>query len=568
MIDKELLYIYGDHNSEVFSLVHEDTLEKRAGYSEELKSYIDTLKEERGKVYALINALSAGEYYGSNRNGDYFPEEALKKYHKTFESLGHVYKHHVNKDPQKSLGKVVFSHYNDKMHRVEIIVALDSEKAKDVIDDYKKGKLVATSMGSRVPFDVCSICQNKAKSRAEYCTHLKNQLNQILPGGKQVYAINTMPKFFDISIVLIPADKTSSILKLFDKEGTKKSVEKVAFYDNNEYIIKTAGMIKEVPSENIELVSIKKDPKKLVKRFSKEKIEKLANENFEEVLSTFLGLRIVPHPADFQKLALYASNQKDLADKLDYNNIVFTQEEPIELELDLDNFNEKIAEYLQDDILEMSLTKPLFVTRELCKVAQVASVDPSIQSPAPEVQQATNWQEPQERSIINKVLFDYTPDPKKTAVKSPIVPLGILGGLYYGYTKLFNTVPSNKFTRMLREYPWLIPVLVGGASLASTTLQKNNFQKHAGMDRLFTSALIGFPTSYYLAGKAENKAQMGEPISGVENFIRKHPALTGILGTLGISKVRKTLFPKVANFVNRLPEEKVNEIYNNLTGGE
>ena len=115
MIEKLLTYDYGDNNSEVLQLLHPGHLTKTAGYSDELQSFIEALKQNDDKSYALVNALGAGEYFGANKNGDYFPEDVLKQYHKTFEALAHVYRHHVNKDPKKSMGKVVFSHYNPKM---------------------------------------------------------------------------------------------------------------------------------------------------------------------------------------------------------------------------------------------------------------------------------------------------------------------------------------------------------------------------------------------------------------------------------------------------------------------
>ncbi len=99
MIEKEIFFEYGDNNSEILQLVHPSNFVKTAEYSQILVDFIKTLKERADKTYALVNALSAGEFYGSNRNGDYFPENALKEYHKTFDALGHVYIHHVNKDP-------------------------------------------------------------------------------------------------------------------------------------------------------------------------------------------------------------------------------------------------------------------------------------------------------------------------------------------------------------------------------------------------------------------------------------------------------------------------------------
>jgi len=155
MINKEIDFFYGDNNSEVMSLIHPGHMYKTAEYSEELRKCITELKEKADKTYALVNALSAGEYYGPNRNGDYFPEKALREYHKTFEALAGIYKFHVNKDPSKSMGKVLFSFYNPTMHRVELILELMNSKAKDIIDGLRVGKLAAVSMGCRVPYDVC-----------------------------------------------------------------------------------------------------------------------------------------------------------------------------------------------------------------------------------------------------------------------------------------------------------------------------------------------------------------------------------------------------------------------------
>ena len=68
-------------------------------------------------------------------------------------------------------------------------------------------------MGCRIKFDVCSICGNKAPSRKDYCVHAKNQLNDIYPDGRIVYVDNPNPKFFDISVVFRPADRTGYMMK-------------------------------------------------------------------------------------------------------------------------------------------------------------------------------------------------------------------------------------------------------------------------------------------------------------------------------------------------------------------
>ena len=166
-----------------------------------------------GKTYILVLAMGASEFYGPNRNGDAFRESELIKTHKTFETNAHVYKSHVNKDPAKSYGKVVKSFYNKDMHRVELILEIDNAKAPDIVDKVNSGRSVAVSMGCKIKYDVCSICGNKAPTRAQYCTHLRNELNKIYPDGRIVAADNPNPKFFDISIVWRPADKTGYMLK-------------------------------------------------------------------------------------------------------------------------------------------------------------------------------------------------------------------------------------------------------------------------------------------------------------------------------------------------------------------
>jgi len=111
--------------------VRNETLVKTASglsFTPRIREYITSIKAAKDKVYALVNAMGAGEYYGCNRNGDYFPEEALKKYHNTFVTDGKPFMYHLNKDPNKCYGNVLFSDYNPVMHRVELVIEYDTSK--------------------------------------------------------------------------------------------------------------------------------------------------------------------------------------------------------------------------------------------------------------------------------------------------------------------------------------------------------------------------------------------------------------------------------------------------------
>jgi len=253
------------------------------------------IEEQDGDlVYALVNALSAGEYFGPNKNADFFEEEELKKTHHTFVTNGHVFKHHQNKDPKKKLGDILFSHYNPRMHRVELVITLDKKIPgnEKYINRLLKGDLLATSMGSRVKYDTCSICGNKAKTRAQYCDHMRTMRNKIMPDGKRVYVKNPKPNFFDISLVLIPADKTSSVM------DTVAKGEKIVLAEE-----KKSEMVKRIPMQD---TIIDPDPKGLIKKtqkpFTRDKIKKIAQYPMNEIMSTFIGLRILPTKEDFQKI--------------------------------------------------------------------------------------------------------------------------------------------------------------------------------------------------------------------------------------------------------------------------
>lgn len=212
----------------------------------QIQEYIKGIDPQANMIYIHILAMGSGEFYGANRNGDYFPEDNLKEHYKTFEtSPAHVFRHHINKDPARSIGKVLYAVYNTRMHRVELIAEVDKQLGEDVERKIALGEYPSTSMACKTPYDVCSICSNKAHSRQEYCMHLRTQLGQMLPDGRKVMALNNGPlKFFDISIVVKPADVTSSIL------------QKVAFAESSSSA--ELAEVEEITDERIKEASFKK----------------------------------------------------------------------------------------------------------------------------------------------------------------------------------------------------------------------------------------------------------------------------------------------------------------------
>lgn len=217
-----------------------------------ISQYVSTLEPEPGKIYIHVLAMGAGEFYGANRNSDFFPEENLKKYHKTFEDTGYIYAHHRNKDPSTAMGKVLFSVYNDRMHRVELIAWVDRVKGAEFVDRIEAGEYPATSMACRTKYDVCSICGNRAHTRQDYCEHLAKDLGRIYPDGRRVMAMNVAPlQFIDNSFVIRPADPTAAVLQKIASQGSvaessAELAELAGLTEKSAEIRKLSELIKEV----------------------------------------------------------------------------------------------------------------------------------------------------------------------------------------------------------------------------------------------------------------------------------------------------------------------------------
>lgn len=284
-------------------------LEKSAA-ADEVLDFTEKMDKKSDKFYLHINAMGAGEYYGSNRNGDYFPEDNLIQWHKTFEtSPAHVFRHHVNKDPSIAIGKVIYSYYNPRMHRVELIAEVDNKLGAAEKQAIEQGNFPMTSMACHTPYDVCSICNNRAHTRAEYCSHLTTQLNKTLPDGRRVMSLNVGPlKFFDISIVIRPADITSSVLQKVasnedlpsvssaeaaEIEGVnygnekKASIKKIA-------VEKAADLIKEIPGEIDDASDSLKSILKNVQDPEEALLSTLKQYDMSDIISTFASLGINP----------------------------------------------------------------------------------------------------------------------------------------------------------------------------------------------------------------------------------------------------------------------------------
>lgn len=197
-----------------------------------------------GKVYNLevaddncyiVNGISS---HNSNKNADYFSEKELKEWCHTFLDAK-CFKNHENKMVEKAIGDVLEVKYNDNMHYVELLIRIDRKLAPEIVRGFEKGLISDVSMGCKVKQTQCSVCFNIAKTRKDFCEHVRTMRNEVMPNGIRVVEFNHEPKFHDISVVLRGADRTAKVLEFVNTNN--KQQQKAAYFLDNSDLEKVAS---------------------------------------------------------------------------------------------------------------------------------------------------------------------------------------------------------------------------------------------------------------------------------------------------------------------------------------
>ena len=306
----------------------------------DIQHFIDGLKSQKGKLYILVNALGAYEFYGANFNSDAFEEDQLRPKdgsthygYKTFLDAG-VYRNHKNQDKTQSYGKIVCAIYNEQMHRVELIIEIDEELCRkfghtDLYEKLQRGEKPSVSMGCRVAFDVCSICGHKSRTRADYCECCKKDLGKIRPDGTKVFVYNPEPKFFDLSIVVIGADRTSYVMMKVASLGGMphmSSAERAEQEGLTEVSQRLRDFVKQATTKRAELTKLVpamaakavKDVESSEPSISTDTLNRLGRHpHLEGALSAAGACGIALKPREFQRVVLVHMGEGGLADQLD-----------------------------------------------------------------------------------------------------------------------------------------------------------------------------------------------------------------------------------------------------------
>jgi hypothetical protein len=536
------------NGQQVFVLPTNDIFEKTASIvkqaqvSDEIAQVIDGITPESGHRYVLVNGIGSGEFWSSNKNGDYFPELGLSKKgseygYETF-MQGHNFIHHENKDPMKAVGTIKAAHYNPRMHRCELVLDTDMNKLATadpaIYEKVANGEPVDVSMGSKCDFDVCSICSNRASNRSEYCSHLKTAMNQILDDGRKVYAYTPHPRFFDMSYVTKGADVTAKALHYLSKAASAHSGPGT---EPRRTVTCPDPALHETAECEPSYTTPYFTPDKLAAvtilevvepGISSETIDEMAKVGFHEALSTCSHLGIVLKPEEYQRLTLICLGEKEAAEKAEAAGAVIDPSDhswfdpeikTIDKQTDPARFSPKVASLVCDHIQSRSVFEPYFSTR-LDKASKVP---------------ARIFEKLAQRESIEKNAASFmTPE--------------IAAALALGYVVYRKGVPKSDIEavrkaihdpKMAKKVVAILVPLIAAGSVIDHMLgftPPTGTVKKAGIG---TEVVLPVAGSYLYSAYARRKAERGRRVSGLEHMFIDYPLPMAVGGVAGIQALKR-----------------------------
>jgi hypothetical protein len=430
----------------------------------DVEAFVSKIQKNDNDLWVLVHAIGAGEVYGANRNGDLTNEDALnnvpsqwtgdpeldRKISPTWAYgwptyySAYVYANHVNKDPKKKVGDVAFVSWDPHMKRVELILHMYrdlTEKwgGKWALKRMDAGDPVDVSMGMRVPFDLSetetdwekydaavktydpSIHMSPGKAvlafhkqdpirglsitRRDYTDLVKTSMNKIFPDGRKVCVRNTFPRFFDISVVIIGAERPAKMLWKMASHceaagvkcaggcakgacGNKCTPSGALVYERSEKLMKTAGkkqgMVQKKSTIDKKTPS-NFDPKSVAGLADSEEdlprgiLEAMAKRGPEEALSTSALMGMKLKPMEFQRLMLSMMGFGPMAEELEAKNSVFPPTEDTIKTPDISHkdFSPALASILQKFMSMRSGYEP-YVRARIIKIVKRPMEEPTV----------------------------------------------------------------------------------------------------------------------------------------------------------------------------------------------
>lgn len=314
----------------------------------------------------------------------------------------------------------------------------------------------------RVKFDVCCICGHKSKTRADYCHCAKNYLGKILPNGKKVYVTNPNMTFFDISFVLVGADKVSFVMEKVAEYAMAKDAQD-----------KLSTIVKEIPDLAHHLDPLFKREDTLPQGV----MDGMGGLSLDKALSALLGKGIVLKPVEFQYMLLKRKPSGFSAADLLRRNIVFTPSgAPAGMNLLKDAFLDYPLGLPPQILARRSFSSPLLSIR-LTKLLHAQPPDEETPLQAPISKLLSSMYLDYRRNVLEKLpsLVVRFPLEKTAAVGPSALWISMLPVMYllsaHLRSKERQHLPLSDVEHFILRHPIMLAAAVAGAGLGLQSLK-------------------------------------------------------------------------------------------------
>lgn len=200
----------------------EDARKAAAQFRVTVAAAKQAIKRSSDFLYVRTRAIGSLEKWGPNLNGDGFPMKELEASYTTFRGKGN-FLDHKSDDIQMIRGLVIDAFLNAEDQCVECLIAVDRVSHPQLARHIETGVVNSVSMGTRVGFSNCSVCNNVARTEDDYCAHIRSykgmkfgaMVNNATHkfGQWPVHEINHELEFIELSWVSVPAFKEANVLE-------------------------------------------------------------------------------------------------------------------------------------------------------------------------------------------------------------------------------------------------------------------------------------------------------------------------------------------------------------------
>lgn len=200
----------------------EDAIKASLQFKNTVTAAKKTIKRSSDFMYVRTRAIGSLEKWGPNLNGDGFPLKELQASYMTFAGKGNFIDHKSD-DITKIRGLVIDAYMNNEDQAIETLIAVDKVSHPQLARDIHTGVVNSVSMGTRVGYSYCSVCNNMARTEKDYCQHIANYKGMKIGmftnndrhkfGKYAVHEVNHQLEFIELSWVSVPAFKEANVLE-------------------------------------------------------------------------------------------------------------------------------------------------------------------------------------------------------------------------------------------------------------------------------------------------------------------------------------------------------------------